>query len=70
MNFTELNDRGSEAISGGYWFTKIDYTKYGFNTTNLTQTNSVNNNGIGVLLGGGFAQSMQGNGFGLTAFIG
>jgi parallel beta-helix repeat protein len=69
MMFTELDSRDSEALSGGWRLTKTDTTKYSFNTTRLTQGNTVSNNGIGVLLGGGFANSLQGNAFELGSVI-
>jgi hypothetical protein len=62
-SITHLDDQQCATLSGGFWgsYTNISMTKFASSYTGFNQTNSANNTGIGLLVGLGNAQSLQGN---------
>ncbi|MEX0588792.1 MAG: hypothetical protein WD136_06005 [Cyanobium sp.] len=70
-SLTLLNDHDSEVINGGWWGSyNISSFSYKSVTTNLTQSNTANNLGVGLLYGFGNATSEQVNLSGISSFIG
>jgi hypothetical protein len=67
---TILADDHAELISGGWSSTRINRSSFTKVSTRLGQTNNVTNLGIGLLGGGGNAQSIQGNSAEILTFAG
>ncbi len=62
-SITHLDDQQCEMLRGGYWgnFFSASMTSYSRITTTVGQTNTATNTGLGLLVGLGNAQSLQGN---------
>jgi hypothetical protein len=61
-----LDEQQCAALKGGlYGITNISMTSFASSLVGLGQTNSATNVGLGLLVGAGNAQSIQGN----TAFV-
>ena len=69
-NLNILADDHAELISGGWGSAQISRFSFTKVSTTLGQTNTVTNVGIGLLGGGGNAQSYQGNSAGILTFVG
>lgn len=70
-SLTHLTDRDSEVINGG-WRNSYSLRSFSFKSvsTDLTQSNTANNLGVGLLLGIGNATSEQVNISSITSLIG
>ena len=68
-NITCLDERQCQVLRGGFWSTYYSTTKFSGASTTINQTNSTNNLGVGLLIGLGNAQSLQGNGAEAMTFI-
>lgn len=68
---TRLDDHQCEALRGGYWgnFISASMTKFSFTSTRLGQVNTATNTGLGLLVGTGNAQSIQGNASEMFSFV-
>ena len=70
-NVVMLADFEAQHINGGRWGSRFTFTSTAFKTatTNLGQTNSANNLGLGVLFGAGNATSEQVNIASISTFL-
>jgi hypothetical protein len=67
---TELNDLQSEIVKGGIFdVTNITLTRFASSLVGLGQTNNATNVGLGLLVGLGNAQSIQGNSAVISTFV-
>ena len=65
-----LADDHAELISGGWGSTRISRFSFTKVSTALGHSNTVSNVGVGLLGGGGNAESYQGNSAGILTFVG
>lgn len=70
-SITFLTDHNAEAINGGWWssYSISSFSKKSVKT-DLTQSNTANNLGVGLLYGSGNASSEQLNISSITSMIG
>ncbi|MEX0588791.1 MAG: hypothetical protein WD136_06000 [Cyanobium sp.] len=70
-SITRLDDHQCEVLRGGYWgnFFSANMTSYSMIKTTVGQTNTATNTGLGLLVGLGNAQSIQGNASEVFSFV-
>jgi hypothetical protein len=69
-SFSHLDDHQCEVLKGGVFdVTNITMTSFASSLVGVGQSNSATNVGLGLLVGLGNAQSMQGNGAVITSFV-
>lgn len=68
---TRLDDHQCEVLRGGFWgsFTSVSRVRIARSATTLTQGNNAENTGLGLLVGLGNAQSLQGNGADISTIV-
>jgi|GEM_PF-1818380 hypothetical protein len=69
-SFSHLDDHQCEVLKGGVFdVTNITMTSFASSLVGVGQSNSATNVGLGLLVGLGNAQSIQGNGAVITSFV-
>ena len=70
-SITRLDDQQCEVLRGGYWgnFFSVSMSKFSRTSTTVGQTNTATNTGLGLLVGLGNAQSLQGNASEVISFV-
>jgi hypothetical protein len=68
---THLDEQQCEVLRGGYWgnYFSASMTSFSRVTTTVGQTNTATNTGLGLLVGMGNAQSLQGNASEVFSFV-
>ena len=66
-----LDEQQCEVLRGGYWgnYFSTSMTSFSRITTTVGQTNTATNTGLGLLVGLGNAQSIQGNASDVFSFV-
>ena len=69
-SFSHLDDHQCEVLKGGVFdVTNITMTSFASSLVGVGQSNSATNVGLGLLVGLGNAQSIQGNGAVITSLV-
>jgi hypothetical protein len=69
-SFSHLDDHQCEVLKGGVFdVTNITMTSFASSLVGVGQSNNATNVGLGLLVGLGNAQSIQGNGAVITSFV-
>ena len=69
-SFSHLDDHQCEVLKGGVFdVTNITMTSFASSLVGVGQSNGATNVGLGLLVGLGNAQSIQGNGAVITSFV-
>jgi hypothetical protein len=69
-SFSHLDDHQCEVLKGGIFdVTNINMTSFASSLVGASQSNNATNVGLGLLVGLGNAQSIQGNGAVITSLV-